>query len=379
MFVCELHTEERSSAHSLAIEIRSSHSLIRHQQTEERTAILPMLQEVTIGTRNSLDPRRRTIRGTLFIVMLRRVAQLPRVSTLTLDIILSRTMDTPLLFTMTKEPVLDVVSWSVSSPLSLWSLTTSAAILDMRAHSTLAARSKLASSATIPSSTLTKCRDFLQNVSSAECTFMLVSLYRCWKVMPSIRTYLNLLLNLWSGLTYDSAGLVLGHYLDQSKQNDPWKSSSTSLQLLTTGRTLATPLSFIRRMASALLAESWKRSSRFTVHNRPQIEHSVMLRDRNVFELTWFVIKGSLLQWFAAFAVLSWSHGGFFLGLIFFLETSSSSRLLVVQQSPHPCRLLHSPHRSVRNPLPRWSQVVHLPSALAWQQYQSIGIAVTVV
>jgi hypothetical protein len=39
--------------------------------------------------------------------------------------------------------------------------------------------------------------------------------------MPSIRTYLNLLFNLSSGLTIDSAG---GRYWDQSKQYDaPWK------------------------------------------------------------------------------------------------------------------------------------------------------------
>ena len=45
--------------------------------------------------------------------------------------------------------------------------------------------------------------------------------------MPSIRTYLNLLLNLSSGLTIDSAG---GHCWDQSKQYDaPWKPVSGAI------------------------------------------------------------------------------------------------------------------------------------------------------
>jgi hypothetical protein len=45
--------------------------------------------------------------------------------------------------------------------------------------------------------------------------------------MPSIGTYLNICVNLSSGITCEEADLVGPHYWDPSEQyNDPWKSVS---------------------------------------------------------------------------------------------------------------------------------------------------------
>ena len=47
--------------------------------------------------------------------------------------------------------------------------------------------------------------------------------------------------------------------------------ANSDSKVSTTRRTLVTSSSPINRMVAALLAESWERSSKFTVNNRPKI------------------------------------------------------------------------------------------------------------